>query len=94
MIRHIVIWKIKDTTKKEDMLFLKEESKKLNEIDCVVSLDFIVNPLNTSSHDMMLDAIYNSVEDLEKYRVHPIHVEFGKKLRPLVSERVSYDYEF
>ncbi len=94
MLRHIVIWKIKDDTTQENLEMLKRESETLKEINGVISLEFVINPLSTSSHDMMLCALYNSKEDLEKYRVDPIHVLFGQKLRPLVKERVSYDYEF
>ncbi|MGM9971363.1 MAG: Dabb family protein [Anaeroplasmataceae bacterium] len=94
MLRHIVIWKIKDDTTLEQLQMLKEESESLKAITHVIDLEFVINPLSTSSHDMMLNATYEDASKLEAYRVDPIHVEFGKKLRPLVKERVSFDYEF
>lgn len=94
MLKHIVIWKIKEDTTKEQVEMLKKESETLKEIPGVISLNFIINPLSSSSHDMMLEAVYENVEGLESYRVHPIHVAFGKILRPLVSQRVSFDYTY
>ena len=34
-----------------------------------------------------------TVEDLKAYQAHPVHVEFGGWLRPLLTSRVVVDYD-
>lgn len=92
MVRHIVIWKIKDTTTREDLVDLKKRSEALKSIPGVISLDFEIDPIEGSTHNMCLNAVYESKEALDTYKTHPVHVEFGTHLRPLVCERVAFDY--
>ncbi len=95
MLRHIVIWAIKDTTTQQDLEMLKRESETLKDIPTLKSLEFVIDPIEKgTTHDMMLVGVYENEEDLEAYKVHPIHVAFGQKLRPLVKERVAFDYKF
>lgn len=94
MVRHIVIWKALETTTREDLENLKKLSETLLEIKGVVSLDFVIDGIAKTTHDIVLNATYNSLSDLENYQVDPIHVEFGRHLRPLVKERVCFDYEY
>jgi len=93
MIRHIVIWKLKEDAKMEDVLKLKELSNTLKDIKSVVDVEFLVNPSKGSTHQMCLISVHNTIEDLEAYAVDPVHVEFGSHLKPLVCERVCYNYE-
>ena len=93
MIRLIVICKLKKKKKMEDVLKLKELSNTLKDIKSVVEVDFLVNPSKGSTHQMCLISIHNSIEDLEAYAIDPIHVEFGSHLKPLVCERICFNYE-
>lgn len=92
MVRHIVIWKIKDTTSKDDLLDLKNKSEALKNIPGVVDLKFIVDAMDSSTHDICLNGLYESKEALDNYQVNPIHKEFGSHLKPLVCERIAFDY--
>lgn len=94
MIRHIVMWKSKETTTKTDLDNLLNLSKNLKEIPGVLNLEFIVNALSSSTHNIMLNAVFNTLEELAAYQVNPIHVDFGSHLKPLVYDRVCIDYEF
>lgn len=94
MVRHIVIWKIKETTTREDLLDLKKRSEALRDIPGLVSLEFEIDPVEGSNAQICLNAVYNTKEDLDSYKVHPIHVEFGTHLRPLVADRSAFDYNF
>ncbi len=92
MIRHIVLWDLKDNIDKELVIKLKEESNKLNSIPYVKSLEFNITPLKSDNYKMMLNATFDSLEDLDLYQTNPIHVEFGKNLKELVKSRVAFDY--
>ena len=94
MIKHIVIWKLKEDAKREDVLKLYELSKTLKNIKGIVSVEFHVEPAASSTHDMCLVSVHNTIEELEAYQVDPIHVEFGRNLKPLVCERVAYNFEY
>jgi Stress responsive A/B Barrel Domain len=45
------------------------------------------------SFDLCLTTTHESVEELQGYQSHPVHVEFGGWLRPLLSARHVVDYE-
>lgn len=92
MVRHIVIWKVKEGVSKESLIDLKKRSEALKDIKGVVDLSFSIEPVDGSTHDMCLNALYNTKEDLDAYKIDPVHVEFGTHLRPLVCERVAFDY--
>ncbi len=92
MIRHIVLWDLKDDVDFNLVLKLKEESEKLKSISYVKSLEFSVSPLKDDNYKMMLNATFDSLEDLDAYQVNHIHKEFGKKLKELVKSRVAFDY--
>lgn len=92
MVRHIVVWKTKDTTTKEDLQDLKRRSEALKEIPGVIEIEFEINPLEGSNSQICLNALYATKKDLDDYKVNPIHVEFGTHLRPLVSDRSAFDY--
>lgn len=92
MVRHIVIWKKKEDTTREQLEMLLRESETLKSIEGVISLEFSIDPLNEVNQDIVLNALYTDKNALDNYVTHPIHVEFGKKLRPLVAEKNSFDY--
>lgn len=43
--------------------------------------------------DLVLITDFDSLEDLEKYRVHPDHVAVGQFMRPVRSNRACVDFE-
>lgn len=92
MVRHIVVWKIKDTTTREDLIDLKKRSEALKDIPGVIELEFEIDPVEGSNAEICLNALYATKADLDAYKVNPIHVEFGTHLRPLVAERSAFDY--
>lgn len=92
MIKHIVMWKILDDVTLEQITTLKKEALLLNgKIDGLIELDFIVDSLASSTHDLMLVSKHENVEALDSYQVHPLHKEFGLKIKNLVRDRVCFD---
>lgn len=100
MIKHIVMWKIKEdvdgNTKRESSNIVKDmlESLKGN-IQEIVELNVGINILESdSSYDLVLDSKFKTVEDLNIYQKHPDHLKVGKDITKYVESRVVVDYEF
>jgi len=100
MIKHIVMWKIKEDThhgtKQEVMKRMKKELEDLKEvIDAIVEIEVGINfePSN-QAYDIVLYSIFEGKEGLEEYQKHPAHQRVGKELVSQISEsRVVVDYE-
>ena len=97
MIKHIVMWKLKDSaeghTKEENMKIIKEKLEGLvGRIDGLIEVEIGVN-FNPNGFDMCLNSKFESREALEFYDSHPLHQEVRKYIRSVISERVLVDYE-
>ena len=99
MIKHIVLWKVKDAvegkTKQESALLLKEALEglrgKIQEIQKLeVGLNF--NPVDTAC-DLSLYTEFKTREDLDRYQKHPEHVKVAELVKKLAAERRVSDYE-
>lgn len=98
MIKHIVMWKIKDTkegNKEENIRKMKEMIEALAyKIPEVVTLEVGVD-FNRSekAFDLVLDSSFKSKEDLNAYQVHVEHKKVLEFATKVVSERAVVDYE-
>jgi hypothetical protein len=99
MIKHIVLWKIKESvdgkTKREAAKLLKEalESlrEKVKEIQFLeIGLNF--NPADISS-DLSLYSEFKTRQDLDNYQKHPEHLKVAELVKKLTEERRVSDYE-
>lgn len=98
MVKHIVVWRMKDTPDKlEKAQAIKENLENLKgRIPEIVSIEVGLN-FNTSesASDVVLVSEFNSKEDLAVYQEHELHKNVGTNfVRPNVSERRVVDYEF
>lgn len=95
MIKHIVMWKLKDENKEENALKIKNDLEALkSEISEIKEIEVGID-VNKSeaAYDVVLYSIFDSQEDLDNYQVHPKHKEAGVFIRQVVSSRVVVDYE-
>ncbi|NPE30395.1 Dabb family protein [Methanococcoides sp. SA1] len=95
MIKHIVLWTLKEENKEENA---KEMVKRLNclkdKIDEVVTIEAGINFVESErSFDVALYSEFKSVEDLDKYRVHEAHQEVVKYIRTVSEKVVAVDYK-
>jgi hypothetical protein len=99
MIKHIVLWKLKENadgkTRQENALELKAALESLKgkvaEIHALeVGLNF--NPADTAS-DLSLYSEFKTREDLEKYQKHPEHLKVVELVKKVTQERRISDYE-
>ncbi|SEG04690.1 Stress responsive A/B Barrel Domain [Caloramator fervidus] len=99
MIKHIVMWKLKDyaegRSKKENAIFMKNILEQLKEkIDVIKSLEVGLNFAESdAAFDIVLYSEFETKQDLMAYINHPEHqkvVEFINKVKDL---RYFVDYE-
>jgi len=99
MIRHIVMWKLKDhaegTPKDENIRRMKAALEALpSKIPFIREFRIGVNArAGDTSWDMVLSSGFESWDDLAAYQDHPAHLEVGKFVGKVRSERAIVDYE-
>lgn len=99
MIKHIVMWKIKDNgngkSKLENAKMIKEAIEVLKEdIKEIINIEVGINVIEgNEAYDIVLDSQFASIEDLKTYQKHPVHVEVVKSLADLLGSKVVVDYE-
>jgi superfamily I DNA and/or RNA helicase len=92
MVKHIVFMKFPEFSlaqkAKEKLLSMRENISELKDIE--VGIDF---SKSERSYDLALITLFDTKEDLEKYRVHPYHQEIVKWLKENNTKTKVVDYE-
>ena len=95
MIKHVILWKLKDELGKEEKESVKKGIKEgleglAGQIPGLIDVHVNINGLESSTADVMLD----SVDALKAYAVNPKHVAVADgKVRPYTAIRSCLDYE-
>lgn len=99
MIKHIVMFKLKDINGKTEFENALEAKERFNDvIENVPTLRSAKAVINSKDADMTNYTIallcdFETIDDLNAYQVHPAHVAFGKYITPLRVSRACIDYE-
>lgn len=99
MIKHIVIWKLKDealgATREENARQLKTRLEALRgRIPQIRALEVGLNVKpSDAAGDAVLYSEFDHLEDLAAYAEHPAHQEVLGFVRSIVSARTVVDYE-
>ena len=99
MINHVVLFKLKDYPAEEKKKVLAELKSlleglkdKISEVQLIeIGLNYEVN---AKSYDICLLSHFETVEDLDKYRVHPEHLKVVARIAETTVSRAAVDYEF
>ncbi len=99
MIKHIVMWRIKDNY--DGLSKLEICNKIKNELEALKSLipeikkiEVGINYLKDSAaYDLALYSEFNSTEDLDSYQKHPDHQKVGKYIGMVKEDRIVVDYK-
>jgi len=99
MVKHIVMWKLKETAEgytkdqnAERIKFALEELMK--HIPQIQRLEAGINQNSSeAAFDVVLYSEFADWESLEIYQKHPKHEQYKKFIAPLRCERVVADYE-
>lgn len=98
MVKHVILWTLKDAYSAEEKERIKKDIKEgleslKGKIDGLVDIVVNIDPLPSSNCDLMLDSSFETEEALKNYAVHPAHVEVADtKVRPFTASRVCMDY--
>ena len=96
MIHHIVMWKLKESNKKNNALKINNDLEALKEI--IKELEHIQVNTNMeiapqSNFDVILDSRFKSFDDLTQYANHSEHLKVVDFIKTVVEQRVAIDYE-
>lgn len=98
MVNHIVMWNFKPEVpeaEKETIKKAMEENLKslVGKVPGLLTVDFVSNPLSSSTHDIALVTTLEKAEDVAIYGAHPEHVKVADTyVRPYVKDRACLDY--
>lgn len=99
MVKHVILWTLKDEIAIEEKEKIKKEIKDgleglKGKVPGIVDIKVNINGLASSNADLMLDSTLESEEALKAYAVHPDHVAVAdSKVRPFTKLRCCLDYE-
>ena len=97
MIKHIVMWNLKETAEGNDKevnaAIIKKRLEALEgKIDGLLSLTVGRN-VTQGGYDLCLVGEYTDKQALAFYRDHPLHKEVQSFVYKVITERVSCDFE-
>ena len=99
MVKHVILWQLKDELSAEEKSAVKAGIKEgleslSGKIPGLVDIHVNIDALPSSNADLMLDTTFESAEALKGYSTHPAHVAVANsKVRPYYKNRVCLDYE-
>lgn len=99
MVKHIILWTLKDEYTPAQKAEIKAEIKSgleglAGKISGLVDIKVYTEGLKSSNADLMLDSTFESEDALKDYATHPEHVAIADgKVRPYTAERRCLDFE-
>lgn len=99
MVKHIILWKLKDELSGEEKEQVKAGIKEgleglAGQIPGLVDITVLTECLPSSNVDVMLDSTFENEDSIKAYAVHPKHVAVAdSKVRPYTAIRSCMDYE-
>ncbi len=88
MVKHVILWQLKDELSAEEKAAVKAGIKEgleslSGKIPGLVDIHVNIDALPSSNADLMLDTTFESAEALKGYSTHPAHVAVANsKVRP------------
>lgn len=99
MVKHIILWQLKDELSAEEKESVKAGIKEgleglAGQIPGLVQIKVQTQCLDSSNTDVMLDSAFEDEAALKGYAVHPAHVAVADtKVRPYTKTRACMDFE-
>ncbi|MBE6740084.1 MAG: Dabb family protein [Ruminococcaceae bacterium] len=98
MIKHIILWTLKECEETEKAKIKKNIKENLEglmgKIDGLTEIKVYTDGLASSNADLMLDSSFVSEAALKGYAVHPEHVFVADTfVRPFTATRSCLDFE-
>ena len=94
MIRHIVLFKIKDEYKSEIPQLVEKFYGMKGKIEGMLDLEAGMDVLHSGrSYDLALITVFDSMASFEAYQTHPVHMPVRARMHEMRSASVACDYE-
>lgn len=99
MVKHVILWQLKDELTAEEKATIKKEMKEslealVGKIPGLVEMKIQIEALETSNAEVMLDSTFEDEASLKTYATHPEHVAVADgKVRPYTKARFCLDFE-
>lgn len=99
MVKHIILWQLKDEFTAEEKAEIKAGMKEgleslQGKIPGLVDIRVQTESLASSTAEVMLDSTFEDEAALKGYSVHPEHVKVADgKVRPFTKNRSCLDFE-
>lgn len=99
MVKHIILWQLKDEFSAEEKETIKAGIKSgleglVGKVPGLVDVKVNIHGLASSNAEVMLDSTLENEEALKAYALHPAHVEVADtKVRPFTKTRMCLDFE-
>lgn len=100
MIKHIVMFKLKEAYGKTEYENALEAQKRFDNVIAEVKElkkgEVVINSKDApeSNYTIALICEFDDIAALNAYQVHPAHVEFGKFIGTVKTDRACIDYEY
>lgn len=98
MVKHIILWQLKDELSADEKIKVKADIKAgleglAGQIPGLIDIKVQTECLESSNADLMLDSSFEDEASLKGYAVHPAHVAVADgAVRPYTKTRVCIDY--
>ena len=98
MVRHVILWKLKEELSAKQVTEVKAGIKEgleglKDQIPGLVDIKVYTEGLPSSNVDVMLDSTFKDEASLKGYAVHPKHVAVADgKVRPYTASRNCLDF--
>ncbi len=96
MVKHIILWKIKDGVDKTAVAQGVKDGLEglVGTVPGLLRAQVVIGEMNSCTADVMLDSAFESVEALNAYKTHPAHVAVAdSRVRPYMEVRLCMDSE-
>jgi len=98
MIRHLVFFKVKQELASTKTEVVKEMKRQLDALPALIpgikdletGVDFLQSP---RSFDLSLITAFETVADLDAYRIHPKHLKVVEYIKTVAENTVAVDYD-
>ena len=99
MVKHMIVWTLKDEYSAEEKEKIKRGIKEgleglQGKIPGLKEIRVWTDGLPSSTGDLMLDSLFEDAQALKDYSTHPEHVAVANgKVRPYTKARSCFDFE-
>lgn len=100
MIKHIVMFKLKEADGKTEYENALEAKKRFDNVIAEVKElkkgEVVINSKDAPDNNYTIALIceFDDIAALNAYQVHPAHVEFGRFIGTVKTDRACIDYEY